>query len=126
MEDEPERLELLDRGFDGQGEGQALGRVASPERLGLLASSTSMEPRALLAEPGDQRGSREDRHRADPTQSEAGQACPDIGVGGEQPGRTVGQERRLTARWDDDRAVRGGGQRRDRGGEPGAGDPGAQ
>ena len=90
VEDEAERLQLLDRRLDGQGEGQALGRVARPERVGLLAAGTGVQPSALVTEPGDERRPRQVRHGTDPAQPEALESRPDVRVGGQQR-RTAGR-----------------------------------
>ena len=73
MEDEAERLEVLDGGFDRQ----AQSRRRSGVRRGrngssLLAAGPGVDPRALLAEAGDERGPGQLGDRPDPAQAEAG------------------------------------------------------
>ena len=80
MEDEAERLEVLDRGLDREGEAETLRGPARPERLELLAAGPGVDPGALLAEPGDQRGPGELGDGPDPAQAEAGQPGPDIRI----------------------------------------------
>ena len=94
MQDEAERLELLDRRLDGQGEGEPLGGAAGTERVGLLPAGARVQPRPLVAEPGDERGPRQLGHGADPAQPEPGQAGADVEVGGQEAGRAIGQEAR--------------------------------
>ena len=106
----------------GSGQGQALGGVARPERVGLLAAGPGMQPRALLPEAGDERRAGQLGHGPDPAQPEALEPGPDVGVGREQAGRAVGQERGLVTGRDDDRAIRPGGDRGDRRREVRAGD----
>ena len=50
VEDEAERLEILDGGLDGQGEEQPFRGPARPERLELLAARPGVDPGTLLAE----------------------------------------------------------------------------
>ena len=76
MEDEAERLEVLRGGLDGQAEDEALGGAARPERLELLATGPGVDPRALLAEPGDQRGPVELGDGPDPAEPEPGEPWP--------------------------------------------------
>ena len=108
MEDEAERLEILDRGFDREGEAETLGGPARPERLEFLAMRPGVDPGAFLAETGDERGPVEFGDGPDPAQAEAGQPGPDIGILGEQAGRVRGEERRLATGRDEDRRRRGG------------------
>ena len=124
MEDEAERLEILDRGLDGQPEPEPLRRPARPERLELLAARPGLDPRPFLAEPGDERGPVELGDRADPAQPEAGQPGPDVRIGGEQAGRMRGEEVGLATGRDE---VGSAGPGEDGGhgrAEAGAGDPG--
>src|SRR6186997_647267 len=103
MEDEAERLEVLDRGLDREGEPETLRRPPRPERLELHAMRPGVDPRAFLAETGDQRGPVELRDRSDPAQAEAGQPGPDIEILGEEAGRVRGEERRLVTGRNEDR-----------------------
>ena len=114
MEDEAERLEVLDRGLDGQGEPEALGGAARPERLELLATGPGVDPGAFLAEPGDQRGPGELGDGPDPAQAEPGEPGADIRVLGEEAGRMRGEEVGLATGRDEDRAPRAGPGRRRR------------
>ena len=115
MQDEPERLEVLDRRLDGQGEGEPLGGAAGAERLGLLAPAP-----ARAAAPPRRRTGRSARSAARRPRRRSGaartaQPGPDVGVGGQQAGRAVGEERGLVAGRDDDRGIgpgRDGGDRR--------------
>ena len=95
-----------DGGSMGSAQGQSLGGPARPERVGLLAPGPGVEPRALVPEPGDERGPGELGHGPDPAQPEPREPGPDIGVRGEQAGRVRGEERGLATGRDDDRPRR--------------------
>ena len=97
MEHEAERLEVLGGGLDGQREGQALRRPSRPEWLQLLAPGPGMDPRALLAEAGDQGRPGELGDRPDPAQAEADQPGPNIRILSEQARRQRGEEGGLAA-----------------------------
>ena len=124
VEHEPQRLEVLDRRLDGQREGQSLGGMARPERLGLLATRPRVEPSSLVPEPGDQRRARELRHRPDLAQPEPGQSSADVEVRRQEAGRVRGEERGLVAGRDRDRGAGTGVDRGDGRGEVRAGHPG--
>ena len=127
MEDEPERLEVLDRRLEAQPEDEPLGGAVGPERDDLLAVRPGVDPLALDPEPGDERRARQRGHRRDPTQPEPGQPGADVRVGGEQAAGSGAEEGRLAARLDDPRSAgrlrrAGRGRRREAG--PGDADPG--
>ena len=124
VEDEAEGLEVLDGGFDGQREPEPFGGVPWPERLELLAAGPGVDPRAFLAEPGDQRGAGELGDRPDLPQPEPREPGADIRVGGEESRRAWGEEVSLATRCDEDRGIGPGKDGGDGRGEPGPGDPG--
>jgi hypothetical protein len=84
-----------------------------------------VDPRALVPEPGNERGSRQRRHGADPAEPEPSEPRADIGVRRQQAGRPRREPRRLLTRRDDRRLagarIAGG----DRGREARPGNPGA-
>src|SRR5439155_17800093 len=124
MEDEPERFRLRDGRIDGERQRQALRRLSRPERLDLLAARPSMEPFALVAEPGDERRLRQLRDLADLPQAEPRQPGSDVRVRREKRRWQRREERRVPTRLDraEDAGLRmAGGDRR---GEAGPGDPG--
>ena len=105
MEHEPKRLEILDRGLDGQGEPEPLRSAPWAECLELLAARPGVDPRPFLAEPRDESGPGELGDRADPAQAEPGEPGPHVGVRREQAGRVRGEEAGLAAGRDDDGSV---------------------
>ena len=123
MEDEPKRFELLDWGLDRQPEQESLGGPPRPERIGLLAARPGVQQGTLLAEARDEGRPGQLGHRADPAQSEAGQPGADVGVGREETGRVGREERSVVTDRDEERLVGLRMDCRDRGREPGPGNP---
>jgi hypothetical protein len=124
VEDESERLEILDRGLDGQGESEPLGGMARPERLEFLTARPGVDPGALLTEASDERGPGELGDRPDPAQTEAREAGSDVRIRSEKTGWVWGEEGGLAARRDEDGRPGSGEDGGDRRREARPGDPG--
>jgi len=124
VEDEAERVELLDRRLDRQAEDEALRGAARAERRDLLASSPGVDPLPLRPEPGDERRTRQLGNRPDLAQPETPETGPDICLRREEFGRERGEEGGLAAWADDPRLRRSGVGGCDRRRETGPGDAG--
>ena len=122
VEDEAERVELVDRWLDRQAEDQSLRGAAGAERRDLLASSPGVDPFPFRPESGDERRAWQLGDRPDLAQPETPEPGPDVGFRREKRGRQRGKEGGLAAWPDDPRLRRSGVGGRDRRREPGAGD----
>ena len=100
MEEEPQRLQVVDRRLDREGQRHPLRGQARPERIGLLAPGPGVQQLALRPEPGHERRARDRRHLADAGQAEAGESGTDLGVATQQGRGEWREEIGLTARLD--------------------------